>query len=216
MAPSASDEGKSKQTTTEKRHHPEFDQVALREYAAWLKANPDKKFVNEVSGWARILLDETDLPRTAIALEMMTIALSAFDEGFTHAEIADAYPVEAWRKDTVEVPRAWIRELVDCWRTYKDAPTGTDFGEAFKIDGQGQGRRPVRSDFEAFAKVGRRRNEVVIEYLMARAAGQRPSWNAAIAKVAIAEGVSTDTVKGAMDESRDRILAYLRKIGILN
>lgn len=194
---------------------PKINADILKEIVSLHRENPDKAFIMRTYFFAKWLIEGEDLPRTAIALEMMQAAFSAFEGGLKHADIAGAYPVPAWREDTVEMPRAWARELVSHWKAYKAGPEGQQFGEAFGIDGHSQGKRPVRSRLEARSKDARLCRLVAVEYLAASFDGTRPSWNAAMEKVALAEDISTDTVKRRVGPGRQRIIESLSYLGIL-
>ena len=192
-----------------------IDRETLVALARYLE-DPDNAFVMQAYVYLSSLVEEDDLPRSAIAFEAMASAFSAFEAGKTHSDIRDAYPVRAWREDTVEVPRAWLRELVECWEKYKKAPESTDLGEAFGIDGSGQGRRPVRARLGRRKRDIRRVNLVVDHYLSAVLDEDRPSWNRAIEAVAEHEGVSADTVKRASGRLKERVFDRLRFLGVID
>lgn len=166
----------------------------------------------DLSNRASLLLDERELPRAAIALDMLQSRLST---DLAHSELREAYPLQAWREDTVEVPRAWLRVLVEGWETYKDAPDGTTFGEAMGLEGGGQGKFPVRTKFKQMRREVHLSNAAIIEYLTLKADGESASWERAYLAVAEAEGVSPDTVKRASEARRPAALARMDAIGLL-
>jgi len=195
---------------------PSPDIEIIRALSDFHRRSPDERFVAQLHWRARGLLEQDRLPRTAITLEMLQSAFSAFENGMGHAEISDAYPVEAWREDTVEVPRAWLRVLVEGWEKYKSAPKGSNFGEAFGVEGGGQGQQPVRAELNALNQELRLSGRAIAEYLAERAQGGVGSWERAYHTAAEAEGVSADTVKRATAKHRPSTLAKARYLGLLD
>lgn len=150
-----------------------------------------------------------------MASDLLESVFSAFEGGRTHPEISEAYPVEAWRTDTVEVPRAWMRELVTGWTKYKDSPTGATLGEAFGFEGHGQGVSPARKKLVSLNRNIHLSNAVLKEYLFERGNGGSGSWERACGVIADAEGLSLDTVKRASKANRKRTLKSLNYVGVL-
>ncbi|MFV0492875.1 MAG: hypothetical protein ACK5M4_13760 [Pseudorhodobacter sp.] len=184
---------------------------SLRDYLD----DPLNRFVFEVYFRSCSLLDTPSLPRSLIAMEMLQSALSAFDGELSHSDISDAYPVKAWREDTVEVPRAWVRVLVEGWKQYKRAPTGTSCGEAFGIEGGGQGKPPAKHRLSKLKDDIHISNEVLITYLQERAGGGRGSWERACGKVAERREISEETVHRASKILRKQTVDKMERIGVL-
>ncbi len=178
-----------------------------------LRGDPAAKFVFELHWRARTLLEDSGLPHTAITFEMIQSVLSAFEGGLAHSDIAEGYPVAAWREDNVEIPRAWLRELVVGWQKYKSGPVGSTFGEAFGIDGRGQGKQPVRAKLRQLNNELRLSKLAHVEYRTEQAEGGQGSWERACSEVAASEGVSEDTVKRAC---KKRLKAALSREEYLN
>jgi hypothetical protein len=173
------------------------DMETIRALNEALRADPVADFVFRLHWHARTLLDDTELPKAAIALEMMQSTFSAFEGGFEHKDVADGYPIEAWQKDTVEIPRAWLRVLVEGWEKYKAASTGSTIGEALGIEGGGQGKQSTRERLRKLKRSIQLMICVQIEYFAERVERGRGSWERAMIVVAENEGVSEDTVKRA-------------------
>lgn len=193
---------------------PTVDAEALRALREYLEDDLNR-FVFQTHFRASALLDESGLPRALIAMEMLQSAFSAFEAGRSHSELAEGYPVEAWRTDTVEVPRAWLRVLVEGWEKYKCSPPGTTLGEVLGLEGGGQGKEPARNKLGDFNRRCRLSNATLVEYLSERSEGGRGSWENACATVAEAEGVHHDTVKRASQVMRKRTLSDLSNAGAL-
>ena len=184
------------------------DMETIRGLNGALSADPLAKFVFNLHWRASTLLDDIDLPKAAITLEMMQSALSAFENDLKHKDIAAGYPVTSWSEDTVEIPRAWLKALVEGWAKYKSGNTGSTFGEAFGIEGGGQGKLPVREKLSQLNQDIRLSNKALVEYRARQLEDGRASWNKAYEVVANSEGVSEETVKRAckkhLDAKRNR------------
>lgn len=173
------------------------------------------RFIFQLHFRSHQLLETSNLPRALVSLEMLESVFSSFEAGHRHSEISEAYPVKSWREDTVELPREWIRELVTGWRKYKNSPSQTTVGEAFGLEGGGQGIRPSRHWLESMNNDTRIANAVVVEYLAERAEGRVGSWDRAYEEVAEKENVSVDTVKRASKPIRDNILKKIAELGAM-
>ncbi|KGK78367.1 hypothetical protein PM03_14225 [Thalassobacter stenotrophicus] len=158
------------------------------------------------------LIENEKLAHTAISLEMLETVFSAFEAGFNHGDFASAYPVQAWREDTVEVPRAWVRELVSGWKKYKASEPQTTLGEALGIEGGGQGQQPAKHWLKKAYRDTRLTNKVVVKYLAERADGKIGSWDRACREVAEDEGVGFEVVERAMRDKREDLLNRLSEL----
>lgn len=203
--PAATLTSKGKQTV--KKTTPDMETIRALNEA--LRADPKAAFIFALYWRAGTLLDDPDLPEAAVAFEMMQSAFSAFEGGLEHNDIADAYPKTAWRKDTVEIPRDWLRVLVEGWAKYKSGNTGSTLGEAFGVEGGGQGRQPIRERMDQINRDIRLSNKVIIEYGSAQADNGSATLDRAFHAVAEDEGVSVDTVRRAhkkrKEATRDRM-----------
>jgi len=205
------DNRKPRSKRTDKKPTPDMEVIrALNES---LTADPKAAFIFALYWRARALLDESGLPPAAIAFEVMQSALSALEGGLAHSDIADGYPVTAWRQDTVEIPRAWLRVLVQGWEKYKSGSTGSTFGEAFDFEGAGQGKQPVRTRLQNLNKSIRLSNKAMVEYLGERADGGTGSLERACVAAADGQGVSEETAARAWkkhSKATQATLDYLR------
>lgn len=195
---------------------PTLDMATIHAVSEALRADPDAAFVFALYWRAMTLVDDPDFPNAAVAFEMMQSAFSAFEGGLAHKDIADGYPVAAWREDTVEIPRAWLRVMVDGWAKYKSGNTGSTLGEAFGVEGGGQGKQPVRERLDQVNRGIRLSNKAEIEYRTVQADGGNATWERAYQAVAADEGVSDETVKRAHKKHKDAKLQRLECLGLLN
>ena len=169
----------------------------IRDLKKALSADPLAKFVFTLHWRASTLLDDTDLSKAAITLEMIQSAFSAFENDLKHKDIAAGYPVTAWREDTVEIPRAWLRAMVEGWEKYKSGYTGSNFGEAFGIEGGGKGKGKTRQKLSQINQDIRLSNEVLVEYRAMQLEDGNASLTKAYGVVANNEGVCEKTVMRA-------------------
>ena len=92
------------------------------------------------------ILDEhrkkDDLPTSYITLEGLSFFQTSREQGYTDEQLRDAWP-DSWGKEEVIVPAALLNTLKTAWLTYRDAPSGTTLGEAFGLEGGGQGKLPA-------------------------------------------------------------------------
>jgi hypothetical protein len=194
---------------------PTTDPAAVHALAEFFRNNPDDDFIFQLYWRAWSLMQQSELPHAAVTFEMMESAFSGFEGGLGHDDISAGYPVKAWREDTVEIPRAWLRVLVEGWRKYKTAPAGSTFGEAFKLEGGKQGASPARERLAHFNRGIRLSNAVMIEYLDERQNGGRGSWERAAGKAAEAiENVSASTFERASKKHRHGTLSTASYLGI--
>lgn len=197
------------------KRKPTPDMEKIRASNKLASDDPEARFREQLHAWGKALIDGGEIPRAAISLDMMSSAFSAFEVGLEHQDISEGYPVRGWREDTVEVPRAWVRELVTGWRGYKDAPFGTTFGEALKLEGGGQGKSPVRRKFAKLKKSQNLSNAVVHEYLANLVEEGKGSQERAIETVAENEGVSVDTAKRAFDKFGRETIQKMEQLGLM-
>lgn len=166
-----------------------------------------EKFQVALESWSEVLLREAqdgNLSRAAVSLDLMSAALSAFDAGKSHADLRPCYPIEAWRSETIEIPKAWVRPLADAWQAYKKSGPETDLGEVLGVEGGGQGKQPARVVLRSLQEDARRFNDVEIERTHAAIDGKFISLENAIATVAGRHGVSSDAVKRSYNKIREK------------
>ncbi len=150
-----------------------------------------------------------------IALEALGALVGGRVAGHSDAELRKAWP-EAWGEESVTAPIALLAALQQGWLAYMNAPDGMTLGEAFRIEGHGQGRQRLRDMQKGKDRRRGLANEVEIEYLSAGARGKPIPLCNAIEIVAERQGISAETVKAAHREFRDEIRAGLRSIGTLS
>lgn len=102
--------------------------------------------------------------KTFVSFELLWSIFSAHEGGYSHDEIKSAYPVQAWREDTVTVPTALLREVVSGWERYRAPENKATLDKCLGLSGS-KGTSPVKKLNRTIDTEKRRSNEVVIRLL---------------------------------------------------
>lgn len=196
------------------REFSETDRKALTELGDYLK-DPINSFVFTASNWWEALWLSTEVNHATVVFEAILSIHDALEKDFPREAIKDAFPVEAWKTDTVEIPRAWLQPLAEGWAKYRRAPPGTTLGEALSIEGGGAGKRPARERLLQLGKERRVSNRVIFTMASLVAANGKSSWENAYSIVAVEEDISIVTVRRASRKHRQATLESLKALGIL-
>jgi hypothetical protein len=141
-------------------------------------------------------------------------------KGFSDGDLRRAWP-ESWGDSTVMVPAALLKALAEPWIEYKDASSGVTLGEAFGVEGGGQGRAKMKDTQAIRDRDLRLANKVAILYVAAGVAGkngndaQPISLDDAYAQVAELNDCSAETVKKAYAKYNPKTRNRLKGRGIL-
>jgi hypothetical protein len=159
------------------------------------------------------LQSKNELTTQFIAFEALNSIIWATAEGYKEDEILNACP-DSWGDETVRVPADLLKALTDCWQIYKDGPSGQSLGEAFGIEGGGQGKRPSKEKQATRDRRRRLANEVEIEYRTAELTNIPITQSKAIEIVSENQGVQFSTVESAFKEYKREIRHAMRKYGM--
>ncbi|WP_171180683.1 hypothetical protein [Ruegeria sp. HKCCD8929] len=139
-----------------------------------------------------------------VAFEVLGAVFPLLEAGLSHDDAKLAYPTEDWRQQTVEVPTALIKTIVEGWNTYRDSATltlGQGFGfEALNRQGQSSMKRiseKIDHDRNLAAQVEIRYRQIGDE--------QASSLEAVLAEVAKEFSVSPKTVERAYKHHRRQL-----------
>jgi hypothetical protein len=149
-----------------------------------------------------------------IALEALGAILGARTQGHSDAEIRRIWP-EAWGEDSVQVPAALLSALRDAWLSYQNAPAGTTLGEAFNVEGGGQGRQIMNDALKSHRKSKDLAIKVEVEYVAASISAEPSNLENSNKAVAKREGVSYETAKKAHSAHRDSLRTAMVRHGLL-
>ena len=158
-------------------------------------------------------LESGKLNKAWIALETLGAIFPALDAGLSHDEAKSAYPFPSWREDTVEVPVAVLRVIVESWNRYhvKDHLT---FGQAFGFEHVNrQGRRPMKQTANTIDKQLGLAGQVEARYRQIKGFEAR-SLAEVVAEVAEENGVSDTTVERAYSRFREQIDRNIGKLDL--
>lgn len=149
-----------------------------------------------------------------IAMEALAALSSGLLSGRTEDELRGTWPRE-WGQETITVPLELLLALRGAWTDYKQAPTGTTLGEAFKIEGGEQGRHPMKSKLATIDNARGLAREVEAIYYQVKGEDNPARLEDAIQAVASKHEVSFETVKEAHKKHRDCIRSGLTDVGVL-
>lgn len=133
-----------------------------------------------------------------VALEAIGVLFPLMENGADHDMLRNVYPVESWRKNTVEVPIELLGAIVSGWNKYADS--SKTLGQAFGFEKVNrQGTPSMKKVAEGIDRGRRISARVLVEHT--QIGDQEPvSKEIAIAKVADELGVSESTVERAYRE----------------
>ncbi|MFT6675939.1 MAG: hypothetical protein ACJAVM_002136 [Sulfitobacter sp.] len=161
-------------------------------------------------------IEEGSATKDYVAFETFWSIFSAFEDGRTHEDIKDAYPLENWREDTVTIPRAIARRLAEGWGEYRSSDSSKTLGNAFNLEG-GQGKSPVNKTNRNIDREKWRSNQVAIRIIEAELTEGSIKKIAIFHEVAELEFQKTgkkikpDTVKAAFQEHGQSTLQAFRE-----
>lgn len=152
-----------------------------------------------------------------IAFEIVSSLYDASEWGLDHKDLSDMYPISSWQEDTITVPRAIAHRFYLGWTKYQKSNGALKLGEAFALEGGGQGRSPVRKINKTIDEEKRRANAVVEKAIRAEMNEEPFKLLAAYYEVAEDESertgkrVSPSAVKNAYQEHGLKTLETVRQ-----
>lgn len=149
-----------------------------------------------------------------IALEALGALSDGLVNGRTEDELRTTWP-QKWGQETVTVPLVLLHALREAWSDYKQAPTGKNLGESFKIEGGEQGKHPMKSKLATIDNARRLAGEVEALYYQIEGEEDTMRLEDAIQTVASANNVSFATAKEAHKKHRDYVRSGLTDVGVL-
>lgn len=153
-------------------------------------------------------LSTSEVNKAYVALDLMRSIFSAHDGEIPDEETLAVLPVEAWRKNTVAVPAAFLRILAEGWGDYieqQKIPSGKTLGQCLDLEAKFQGNIGSAKKMRTIDKRQRYANLVILEILKLEVHDKKYKLDAIINLVAANERVSESTIKNAY-----------RKLGRLN
>ena len=161
------------------------------------------------------ILDEQrrkgELPATYITLEALSSIQAAREQGFSEEEVRSTWSA-SWGDQEVVVPAALLNNLKTAWLNYRGAPPGTTLGEAFNLEGGGQGKTSARNQQMTRDKHRGLANDVEAVYLEAMLNNNPISEEEAQETVAAKLDMSFETIRNAHKKFKPEIRAALQKL----
>ncbi|MFU1478207.1 hypothetical protein ACM25N_11080 [Roseovarius sp. C7] len=177
----------------------------------------EEKFLEQFSARARQYADLVkagELPVQYACFDLLSSIYSAIEGGMEGDRITSAYPMKDWQERTVEVPQALLRPIVESWMEY--GLGNKKLGEAFQIEGGGQGKRLIKRLREKADRDIRLSNKVVCLLVDAKHRGAPISQDAAFQTIVEVDGEQYETVRKAFQkygrDTLDHLEAYREKL----
>ena len=183
------------------------------------KLNPEvfeqRKSPMEVTRIRFEILDEQrkkgELPATYITLEALSSIQAAREQGFSEEDVRSTWSA-SWGDQEVVVPAALLNNLKTAWLNYRGAPSGTTLGEAFNLEGGGQGKANARNRQMTRDKHRGLANDVEAVYRAAMLNNNPISEEKAQETVAAKLDMSFETIRNAHKKFKPEIRAALQKL----
>jgi hypothetical protein len=160
------------------------------------------------------LRKEEKLNTPFIALE----ALAELSEGVvsrrTERQLRTVWPSE-WGNETITVPLKLLLALSEVWGEYRQPENKMTLGEAFEIEGGGQGKHSMKEKLATEKGYIRLARKVEILYIAKEDDEDALTLEEAIEEVAGKEGVAFETVKQAHKKYKKYIRTTLTDVGVL-
>jgi hypothetical protein len=149
-----------------------------------------------------------------IALESLSAIASDYLAGKTEEAIRKTWP-QSWGDETICVPLPLVLALSDAWASYRAPDSNQSLGEAFHIEGRGQGKPPMKDALSNLNVARRHANDVEIAYIAHNNGGAGASLEQVYEEIADAEGIAPETVKKHHRKHKEEIRNILIEIGVL-
>ena len=150
-----------------------------------------------------------ELTTTYLAFEGLSALLGGRMEGYSDDELRNSWP-SSWGNRTVAVPAALLHALAESWVKYKKSDSGTTLGEAFQLEGGGQGKSRLK-DKQATRDQNRKHARDVVALRWQKGI----SLECAFGEIAERREVSIDTVRAAYKKYGKAIERDAAAVGIL-
>lgn len=149
-----------------------------------------------------------------IALEALSAIAGASLAGKSEEAVRATWP-EPWGDATISVPLPMVLALGRAWLSYRSPNSSQSLGEAFRIEGRGQGKTPMKDVLANLDAARRNANDVEAAYLASNTDSVGISLEQAFDEIAEAQGIAPETVKKHHRKHKDEICKGLEGKGIL-
>ena len=160
------------------------------------------------------LRKEEKLNTPFIALEALGALSGGVVSGRTERQLRTVWPSE-WGNETITVPLALLLVLSEVWVKYKQPENKLTLGEAFEIEGGGQGKHPMKSILATIDRDRHLANKVEFLYIKKEDDENPLRLEEAITEVADKEGLAFETVGQAHEKYKKYTRTTLTDVGVL-
>jgi hypothetical protein len=160
------------------------------------------------------LRQEGKLNEPYIALEALGALSRGVVSGRTELQLRTVWPSE-WGNETITVPLKLLLALSEVWGEYRQPENKMTLGEAFEIEGGGQGKHSMKEKLATEKGYIRLARKVEILYIAKEDDEDALTLEEAIEEVAGKEGVAFETVKQAHKKYKKYIRTTLTDVGVL-
>ena len=154
------------------------------------------------------------LNKTFIAFEALSAIAGASLAGKSEDAVRNTWP-KTWGDETISVPLPLVLELRDAWLLYRTQDFNQSLGEAFRVEGRGQGKKPMKDVLANLDAARRHANDVEIAYIAHNNGGAEASLEQVYEEIADAEGIAPETVKRHHRTHKEKIREQLIEKGVL-
>lgn len=149
-----------------------------------------------------------------IALEALSALAGAILAGKSEEELRNTWPGH-WGDAAISVPLPLVLALREAWSSYRAQDSSQSLGEAFRIEGRGQGKTPMKNALSSLDAMRGNANHVEATYLASNAGEAGLSLEQVIEEISEVQGLSPVTVKKHHQEFKKEIRQKLANKGLL-
>ena len=160
------------------------------------------------------LRKEGKLNEPYIALEALGSLSGGVVSGRTERQLRTVWPSE-WGNEAITVPLKLLLVLSEVWVKYKQPENKLTLGEAFEIEGGGQGKHPMKSILATIDRDRHLANKVEFLYIKKEDDENPLRLEEAITEVADKEGLAFETVGQAHEKYKKYTRTTLTDVGVL-
>lgn len=138
---------------------------------------------------------EGEISVEALCLQTVFYVGALYDQGFDNETIMRHFPIENFKDEVVELPRAVVTLLANAIGRYNEGGAGVTLGEAFQMEGS---RNPhAKSRIKTVQKHWALSQQVVSRYVYRASIDDPVTLEEAIRQISVETGESEETIKRA-------------------
>jgi len=197
-----------------KKRAPKVSTEALRSWKQGASRDADLEQLSARLLQFEKLRQEQVLNTPFIALEALSALAGASLEGKSEEAVRATWP-EAWGDADIKVPLSLILALSHAWLSYRNPSSQKSLGEAFRVEGGGQGKAPMKDALTNLDAARRNANDVEATYLALNIDNNGQSLEMVIETIADERGSTPETERRHHRKHREALRKGLKDRGIL-